>query len=104
MNVKHVGTYNNYWTTRTLAGRRNPPGKDDLTNRISSTGIIFAVRSRLDHHRNPSLLTIKRASFSVSLDVDLRRPKCQSDHSPPFSAVIKNAWSFNSIAQHILLA
>jgi len=69
-----------------------------------SIGVLFAVRPRLDHHWNPSLLTSKRAWFSVSLGVGLRRSKRQSDHSPPFSAVIKNEWNFNSIAQHILVA
>jgi len=34
----------------------------------------------------------------------VKRPGLETDHSPPFSAVVKNAWRYTSTPQYVFMA
>jgi hypothetical protein len=36
--------------------------------------------------------------------VGVKRPEYKADHSPPFSAEVKNAWSYTSIPPQVYMA
>jgi hypothetical protein len=39
----------------------------------------------------------------VAVSLGVKRPVREADHSPPSSAEVKNAWSYASIAQDVLM-
>jgi hypothetical protein len=39
-----------------------------------------------------------------ALSPGLKRPVCETDHSRPFSATVKNAWSYTSAPQYVFMA
>jgi hypothetical protein len=81
--------------TRSRAGR---PGFDSR----QGTGFFFsAIESRpaLEPTQPPS---IKNVPVTVSPGV--KRPGRETDHSPPYSAQDKNAWSYTSIPQYVYKA
>jgi hypothetical protein len=38
------------------------------------------------------------------LSLGVKRPECEADDSPPSSAEVKNAWSYNSSPQYVFMA
>jgi hypothetical protein len=39
-----------------------------------------------------------------ALSLGLKRPGREADHSPPYSAEVKNAWSYTSTRQYVFMA
>jgi hypothetical protein len=37
------------------------------------------------------------------IESDIKRPGCEADHSPPSSAVVKNAWNYNSDPPYVFM-
>jgi hypothetical protein len=44
------------------------------------------------------------ASYPGALSLGIKRPARGSDHSPPSSADVKNAWSYTSTPQYVFMA
>jgi len=38
------------------------------------------------------------------LSPGIKHPRCETEHSPPTSAEVKSAWSYNSIPPYIFMA
>jgi hypothetical protein len=71
-------------------------GLDDRGSRVRSPAgleiFLFTTASRTA--LGPSQPPIQWVPGALSLGV--KRPGCESDHSPPSSAEVKNAWSYIS--------
>jgi hypothetical protein len=39
-----------------------------------------------------------------ALFLEVKQPGCEADHSPPFSAEVKNTWSYTSTPQYVFMA
>jgi hypothetical protein len=61
---------------------------------------LFTTASRTA--LGPTQAPIQWVPWALSLGV--KRPEREADHSPPFSATVKNAWSYTSTSQYFFMA
>jgi hypothetical protein len=78
-----------------------------LNERVSSVRLpaglgifLFTTASRTT--LGPTQPRMQWVTGTLSLEV--KRPGCEADHSPPSSAEVKNAWSYNSTLQYTFIA
>jgi hypothetical protein len=60
------------------------------------------LRKNMTLNNMPTQPRIQWVPRALSLEV--RRPGREADHSPPFSAEVKNAWSYAFTPQYVFMA
>jgi hypothetical protein len=63
---------------------------------------LFATPSRLARGSTTASYAMENGERGISLEI--KRLGCEADHSPPSSAKVKNAWSYNSTPPFIFKA